>query len=442
MSEIPQPRPNEIDIVTPDADPAAIAQDAAQEDGQFSERGVSETTEMQEDTPHDVSDQAANDSSTMDSQTEARIQELRDRGRVGVLTEGTERPDTSERMKNSDHDPDAIAAVNKASRATVVRNEDGTINRPFTMRGAYEYAGERRANNIAGYVDNGYDEKVKLFEENPEEWEAKERTRLEEKYPDDPVEVEDILSGMRGRIERIVLEDDKIYREVLEREKESFGKALEQETKVQDAYRGDMLDLYARDPEKYKAMTTEEFVAEGRRFKENSLDTAEAEARKAWGDWFAEHAPEMVEDASNIGEFADQLNKMVLRLLNSDGVSRADIYNFVESIEDKEVPEIDTVPKDGTKEERKEAFIAYQRGQDTRADTVNRLYSAGMHGYFKSAHLVPDLDRPPREQMREAVERAKKITGQWVEAGNKARADFEEKWGKAPEDKEPEPKAA
>ena len=64
-----------------------------------------------------------------DTELEERLNDLRERGRVGVLTEGTERNDTTDRLKNSDNDPEAIALVNKANRENMPRDEEGKINR-------------------------------------------------------------------------------------------------------------------------------------------------------------------------------------------------------------------------------------------------------------------------------------------------------------------------
>ncbi len=353
------PKPDGFDFVSP-VEPSRVA-----------EEGSVIPTEIQEDTPHDVSGQVADGSVTLSPEAEARIEELRNRGRIGVLTEGTERRavDYTGRMKNSEHDPDAIAAVNKANRL----NQQKLAERRRRMGATQEGIGEK--------------------------WDA--RRDGSARY------------------------DHEAVRE------------LQQQ---QDGFRGDLLDLYARDPEKYKIIPTEEFVAQGREFKKSSWETSRLAYLESSGKWLEEKLPQLVEDASSITDFCSKMDVVLNEIrwqLERQGDKEA-LYGFIEAVEGKEIPDMDTLPDDNKTDEQIEAIRAYNRGKKARRDTEDRLYMASLHGYFRPDDFVSDLDRSPREQMKEAVERAMNITDQWVEAGQKARTDFEEKWGKAPESTEPE----
>lgn len=448
------PKPDGIDFVPP-VDPNQVAQDAALENPQVTEGEPVLATEMQEDTQHDVSDQVVDDTAALDSETEARIQELRDRGRVGVLTEGTERRtiDYIGRMDNSEHDPDAIAAVNKANRLSQQQLAEHLVRQgrddPRLRIGKnFEDATNWKLDEVAREVDpnNRRDRRshdLKEYFEDPEGWETRLRERFKDNGKSDERIEEDIelrKGSLDSELERIGEKGDETREYWLQRDYER----LKAKTSGQDQYRGDLLNLYARDPEKYKAMATEEFVAEGRKFRDDGQETSRLARLESFGKSLEQRLPEFVEDASSLADFCEEMSKIVSslqRLRGRGDFHPEELFSFVEAIEGKEIPGEDTLPEDSKTPEQKEAVRAYNRGQKARQDTEYRL-SYGRHGYFSADDFPLDLDRPPREQMREAVERIKSFTNNWITDGQKAREEFDKKWGKAPEDKEPNPKAA
>lgn len=443
------PKPDGIDFVPP-VDPTQVAEAAALENPQVTEGKPVQPAEMQEDTHHGVSDQVADDDSTAISpETEARIEELRKRGRVGVLTEGTERPDTSHRMKNSDYDPDVIAAVNKAARLQdqqddeyIKRKSGGRVTPKPKIRDQFVRATDGKLDEITGKRDT--DGGLREYFEDPEGWEAGQRAYLKDSEGFGDERTERHIETRKDIFDRSLRDigekwDDR-RSEWLERNYE----ALKDRQRGEDGYRGDLLDLYARNPEKYKSMSTEEFVAVGKEFRSDSRGTSRLASLESFGKSLEEKLPQLVEDASSITDFCSKMDEVLNSIrwdLERQG-NWEDLYGFIEAVEGKETPDRDTLPDDNKTDEQKEAIRAYRRGVKARRDTEDRLYTASVHGYFRPDDFVSDLDQSPREQMKEAVERAKKITDQWVEDGQKARAKFDEKWGKAPEDKDPEPKAA
>lgn len=430
------PKPEELPV-TAQIDPSQVAEAAALEDQHDAEDSSVLPIEIQEVTEPDTSARIV-DNPVRDDETEARIQELRNRGRVGVLTEGTERPDASHRMKNTDHDPDAIAAANKANRqAQQERAEHIGDRRKPTVGETFKRATNIKLDTVAGKYNDSPVPDVKAYFEDPAGWEEKLRSDLRDRgRSDEQIEgrIEDLKSIYDRELARIGEKSDEMRDDWLQ---EKYLH-LDVQTRDQDAFRGDLLDLYARDPEKYKAMSTEEFVAEGREFRRSSWETSARATLQSLGSALNETLPKLVEDASSLDLFCREMNKqfndLLLRIVRQD-IDVEELYSFVEAIEGKEgpYPQIPEDPADGA---------AYEKALDDRYNTIDRAEYASMHGYFTVNDFVKDLDRSPREQMKEAVERAKVVTDRWVEAGKKAREEFETKWGKAPNSEEPEPQAA
>ena len=451
------PKPNRIDFEPP-VDLNQVAEAVALEnDPSLMDEPVLSTegqpappTEIQEDAQHSMSYQAVDDSTVMSPEVEARIQGLRDRGRINVLSdEGVMRPAvTATQINNSEHDPDAIAVVNKANRLTRQteaerRRQNGYNDIGGRIGRSYKEATERKLDEIENETEDDYEAGLKDYFNDPEAWEAGLRKDWQgEGMSDD--RIEDIIESSKSRndwlLEQIGKKWDKRRGEWIKRDLE----VLEAEKVRQEQYRGDLLNLYARNPEKYKAMSTEEFVAEGHKFREDGWETSRLARLESFGKSLEEKLPKLIEGASSVASVCDELNSIVRslqRLRGGGNLDPEELFGFVEAMEGKKIPSLDTVPEDKDAPGRKEAIKAYANGQKARQDTEYKL-SYGRHGYFRDTDLVPDLDRSPREQMKEAVERTKVFTNKWISDGQKAREEFDKKWGKAPEDKEPNPKAA
>lgn len=432
-------RPDEFDQ-EPLIDPNQVAEAAALEDPQTNQSDSVTAADMQEDTHHSVTDQVADDSVALDSETEARLEELRNRGRVGVLTEGTERPDTSGRMKNSDHDPEAIATVNKANRLTRQKREehaDGFYAPRAHAGETFRRTTDRKLNAIAE------DDNLKKSFEDPVAWEAGLRSGLEDLgHSDDAIESDiDRMKTVRDRnLERIEEEADSWRADLLQ---DGYN-TLRGETTRQDQYRGDLLDLYARNPEKYKVMLTEEFVAEGRRFKDDSQETSRLAMLESVGTALEKKLAKLVEDTTDLDHFCTEINRIVSGVhasMNNGQLDEEDAFGLVEAFEGVEVPGRETLPDSDDTPEQRAATEAFYAGQDIREGTKRRLFGR-TNGYFSASDFVKDLERSPREQMKEAVDRANVYFDKWIEEGQKAREEFDENWGDQPAEEELETESA
>lgn len=425
----------------PEIDPEQVAQAAALENAPVPESPAVLPIEIQEVADHDTAAQPADDPVARDSETEARIQELRNRGRVGVLTEGTERPDTSNRLKKSEHDPEAIAAVNKANRLlqqqrTVHLEGQGRDTR-LGIGQTFKTATAHKLNTVAGEYSDSPHPEVKEYFEDPEGWETRVRDQLKANGNSDEW-INEYLDDEKSNFDRQLARIGERYDSSRDAWLQDKYEDLESQTRIQDKFRGDLLDLYARDPEKYKAMSTEEFVTQGREFRSTSWETAKRATMESWGSSLSESLPKLVENASSIYDFRGTMNTLINKLRNQmdkKGISPEELISFVEALEGKEAP-YSQIPED------RADLPAYDKAYDDRLDTERRIRNSYQHGYFNIDDFAKDLDRSPREQMKEAVERAKVVTDRWVEAGKKARQEFEEKWGAEPQGEEPEPQAA
>lgn len=303
-------------------------------------------------------DQAAGSDPAHDAEIEERLNDLRERGRVGVLTEGTERPDTSDRIKNSDHDPEAVALVNKR-----YDKYSYNVNQRPSVREIYDLRDEDR---------------------------------------------EDVFFGGERAQENF------------ERNLKNHHEDLKRNQQGLEISRGDILEMYARNPEKYKGMSVEEFVEQGDKY----LRDVEKLSRKDYACRISELLIKATgeTDQGSPKKTAEFINKAMLKLRSTyfESESRT-LIATIKGFDENTVEGVDD--------------------RNKRIDKIWNSIRAGHDLVTGSDFIGDNWDTPPSVKAKEMSEHIRQATANWREEYQKAKAEFEEKWGVKPEKSE-EPERA